>query len=54
MLKPGGRLHASVPDLNILCRIFIHPSLDEAGRFHIMRMMYGGAANPTPPLRLKT
>ena len=42
VLKPGGRLRASVPDLDILCRIFVHPSLDEAGRFHIMRMMFGG------------
>jgi predicted SAM-dependent methyltransferase len=42
VLKPGGRLRASVPDLDILCRLFVHPSLDEAGRFHIMRMMFGG------------
>jgi predicted SAM-dependent methyltransferase len=42
VLKPGGRLRASVPDLDVLCRIFVHPSLDEAGRFHIMRMMFGG------------
>jgi predicted SAM-dependent methyltransferase len=42
VLKPGGRLRASVPDLEMLCRMFLHPSLDSAGRFHVMRMMFGG------------
>jgi predicted SAM-dependent methyltransferase len=42
VLKPGGRLRASVPDLETLCRIFLHPSLDSAGRFHVMRMIFGG------------
>ena len=42
VLKPGGRLRASVPDLEILCRLFLHPSLDANGRLHVMRMMFGG------------
>jgi predicted SAM-dependent methyltransferase len=42
VLRPGGRLRASVPDLEMLCRMFLHPSLDGAGRFHVMRMMFGG------------
>jgi predicted SAM-dependent methyltransferase len=42
VLKSGGRLCASVPDLEMLCRMFLHPSLDGAGRFHVMRMMFGG------------
>jgi predicted SAM-dependent methyltransferase len=42
VLKPGGRLRASVPDLETLCRLFLHPALDGAGRFHVMRMMFGG------------
>ena len=42
VLKSGGRLRASVPDLDILCRLFLHPSLDVKARFHIMRMMFGG------------
>jgi predicted SAM-dependent methyltransferase len=42
VLKPGGRLRASVPDLETLCKLFLHPSLDGPGRFHIMRMMFGG------------
>jgi predicted SAM-dependent methyltransferase len=42
VLKPGGRLRVSVPDLEILCRLFLDPSLDGDGRFQVMRMMFGG------------
>jgi predicted SAM-dependent methyltransferase len=42
VLKPGGRLRVSVPDLEILCRLFLQPSLDGEARFQIMRMMFGG------------
>lgn len=42
ILKPGGRLRAAVPDLEMLCRLFLHPSLDGEGRFQVMRMMFGG------------
>jgi predicted SAM-dependent methyltransferase len=42
VLKPSGRFRASVPDLETLCRLFLHPSLDGPGRFHVMRMMFGG------------
>jgi predicted SAM-dependent methyltransferase len=42
VLKPGGRLRVSVPDLETLCRLFLHPSLTPEGRFHVMRMMFGG------------
>jgi predicted SAM-dependent methyltransferase len=42
VLKPGGRLRVSVPDLETLCRLFLHPALDAAARFHVMRMMFGG------------
>ena len=42
VLKPGGRLRAAVPDLEMLCRLFIEPSLDGNGRFHVMRMIFGG------------
>ena len=42
VLKPGGRLRASVPDLDTLCRLFVHPSLNGNDRFHVMRMMFGG------------
>jgi predicted SAM-dependent methyltransferase len=42
VLKPGGRLRVSVPDLEILCRLFLHPNNKTEGRFHVMRMMFGG------------
>jgi predicted SAM-dependent methyltransferase len=44
ILKPGGRVRVSVPDLETLCRIFLHPSLNTEGRFLVMRMMFGGRA----------
>jgi predicted SAM-dependent methyltransferase len=46
ILKPGGRFRASVPDLEILCRLFLHPTLDRADRFNVMRMMFGGRTTP--------
>jgi predicted SAM-dependent methyltransferase len=42
VLKPGGRLRVSVPDLEILCRLFLYPEFDGPSRFHVMRMMFGG------------
>jgi predicted SAM-dependent methyltransferase len=46
VLKPGGRLRASVPDLETLCKIYLHPNITPQGRFHIMRMMFGGRMTP--------
>jgi len=42
VLKPGGRLRLSVPDLEMLCRLFLHPSLDGDARWSVMRLMFGG------------
>jgi predicted SAM-dependent methyltransferase len=42
VLKPNGLLRVSVPDLETLCRIFLHTSNNTEGRFHVMRMMFGG------------
>src|SRR5664280_1395994 len=42
VLTPGGRLRAAVPDLEMLCRLFLEPSLSGDDRFHIIRMMFGG------------
>jgi predicted SAM-dependent methyltransferase len=36
----------SVPDLDILCRMFVHPQAQPHQRFHLMRIMYGGRTNP--------
>ncbi len=46
ILKVGGRLRLSVPDLETLCRLFLHPNLDMASRFHVMRVMFGGQMDP--------
>jgi len=35
-------LRVSVPDLEALCRPFLHPELEPEARFHVMRMMFGG------------
>lgn len=42
VLSPGGRLRLSVPDLEILCRLFLHPNTPTDGKFHVMRMIFGG------------
>lgn len=42
ILKPGGRVMISVPDLEKLCKMFIHPEMQKPARFHVMTMMFGG------------
>jgi predicted SAM-dependent methyltransferase len=42
VMKPGARLRISVPDLDILCRMFLFPDLKPDERFEVMRMMFGG------------
>ena len=46
VLKPGGTLMISVPDLRALCQLFLHPKAQIGDRFHIMRMMFGGQMDP--------
>jgi predicted SAM-dependent methyltransferase len=46
ILKPGGRLRISVPDLETLCKLFLEPQLKPRDKFEVMRMMYGGQLNP--------
>lgn len=42
VLKPGGRVYVSVPDLDILCQIFVQrDKLTTIERFKVMRMMFG-------------
>ena len=45
VLKPEGTLCASVPDLNVLCQLFVHPDVTEENRYHVMRIMFGGQKN---------
>ena len=42
LLEPGGLLYVSVPDLETLCRLYLHPQADAAMRLLVMRMMFGG------------
>ena len=42
VLEDGGLLQISVPDLAVLCRLFLLPELKAEQRFHIMRIMFGG------------
>ena len=42
ILKPQGLLMVSVPDMDILCHLFINPLANPDIKFHAMRMMFGG------------
>lgn len=43
VLRPGGRVLVSVPDLDVLARLFLDRTRLTAGeRFMVMRMMFGG------------
>jgi len=42
ILCKGGDFYFSVPDLEVLCRLFLDPNLDIEQRYHVMRMMFGG------------
>jgi len=42
MLRPRGRLYISVPNLEILCRLFVSPQLNGLQRWEVMRVMFGG------------
>jgi predicted SAM-dependent methyltransferase len=43
VLEPGGLLHVSVPDLNVLARLFCdRQRLSPEDRFAVMRMIFGG------------
>lgn len=45
LLRPGGKLYISVPDMDTLSWIFISPGIDPPRKFQIMRMMFGGQSN---------
>jgi predicted SAM-dependent methyltransferase len=45
VMKPGARLRVSVPDLDILCRLFVQPDIPPDALIHVMRMIYGGRTN---------
>jgi len=41
-LKPGGIFRISVPDLEVLCRLFLDSRYAAESRFDIMRIIFGG------------
>ena len=45
VLKPGGQLLISVPDLKTLCWLYLNPNLEPLERHHLMRIMFGGQVN---------
>jgi len=47
VLAPGGTLYVSVPDLDVLCELFLlKDKLSVDQRFQIMRMIFGGHTDP--------
>lgn len=42
ILGPGGVLYVSVPNLTLLCKLFLHEDLGLEDRFDVMRIMFGG------------
>jgi predicted SAM-dependent methyltransferase len=46
VLKKGGVARISVPDFEILCRLFLDSRFTMEQRFHIMRMAFGGQLDP--------
>lgn len=42
ILKTGGTFMVSVPDLGVLCHLFINPCLLPEQKHHVLRMIYGG------------
>ena len=38
----NGKFYVSVPDLNLLCKIFIDPKAPTKVKVHALQMMYGG------------
>ncbi|MBS0187604.1 MAG: methyltransferase domain-containing protein [Planctomycetes bacterium] len=42
VLKRGGLFRMGVPDLEVICRLFLRPGQSVSTRSQLMRMMYGG------------
>jgi len=45
VLKQGGQLMISVPDLQTLCWLYLRPDIDVTARLHFMRIIFGGQTN---------
>ena len=42
ILIPGGKFYISVPNMDVLCSLFINPKATHNVKFSLMRMMFGG------------
>ena len=42
VLGKNGKIYISVPDMDVLCKIFIDPNSSLDMKWHAMRMMFGG------------
>lgn len=42
VLQPGGSVMISVPDMNVLARLFLDPRLNGEPKFMVMCIMFGG------------
>ena len=42
VLRPGGKIYISVPDLDVLAALLLEKNLALEERFHVMRMIFGG------------
>ncbi|MFN3359980.1 MAG: class I SAM-dependent methyltransferase [Pseudanabaenaceae cyanobacterium] len=45
VLKPGGTIYLSVPDLDKLCWLYTRPDVTLQEKLHIMSIIYGGQSN---------
>jgi predicted SAM-dependent methyltransferase len=45
VLKPGGQLLISVPDLKSICSLYLNPNLTALDRLNLMRILFGGQVN---------
>ena len=42
VLNENGKFYISVPDMDLLCKIFIDPKAPQPVKMHVMRIMFGG------------
>ncbi len=45
VLVPGGSALIGVPDLPVLCALYLDPALDAEDRYEVTRMIFGGQLN---------
>lgn len=45
VLKPGGKLYISVPDLRVLCWLYLNPNLMPMEKHYLMRILFGAHTN---------